>query len=239
MPFPYPYRTCTLVSDVCGDRDPCDADVATPKVNLDALVEAADDIASADGIDAVTMRRLAERCGVGVMTIYGYVRTKEELLALLADRYLSDIELPDPGMRWQDQLMALYCSVREVMLGHPTLVPIIANQRLDGRSAYRGAEVVCAALRATGMLDRAVITAFATLTSFTVGSVQRELAAMDSAAQPGLASLPAAEFPNVVSLFGPLVVGDADQNFYDGLQLVIDAIGTRIPRRARSRQFNH
>jgi AcrR family transcriptional regulator len=79
--------------------------VAAPKVKLEALVEAAADIASADGIDAVTMRRLAERCGVGVMTIYGYVRTKEELLAVLADRYLAEIELPDPAMRWHDQLV--------------------------------------------------------------------------------------------------------------------------------------
>jgi AcrR family transcriptional regulator len=212
--------------------------VALPKVNLEALVEAAADIASADGIDAVTMRRLAERCGVGVMTIYGYVRTKEELLAVLADRYLAEIELPDAAMRWQDQLVALYCSLRQVMLKHPTLVPIIANQRLDRRSAYRGAEVVCAALRANGMADREVITSFATLTSFTVGSVQRELAAMGSAARPGLASLPAAEFPNVVSLFGSLVTGDAEQNFTDGLQLVIDAIATRMPRRLKSRQYN-
>jgi AcrR family transcriptional regulator len=226
-------------ADVCRDRDPREADVATPKVNLEALVDAADDIAGADGIDAVTMRRLAQRCGVGVMTIYGYVRTKEELLAVLADRYLADVELPDPAMRWQDQLMALYFSVRQVMLKHPALVPIIANQRLDGRSAYRGAELVCAALRATGMPDREVITSFATLTSFTVGSVQRELAAMDAAARPGLASLPAAEFPTVVSLFGPLVAGDAEQNFSDGLRLVIDAIATRVPRRQKSGRSNH
>jgi len=220
------------------DGNPGEADVAATKVNLEALVEAAADIASADGIDAVTMRRLAERCSVGVMTIYGYVRTKEELLAVLADRYLAEIELPDPAMCWQDQLVALYCSLREVILKHPTLAPIIANQRLDRRSAYRGAEVVCAALRATGMSDRDVITSFATLTSFTVGSVQRELAAIDSDARPGLASLSAAEFPNVVSLFGPLVTGDAEQNFCDGLQLVIDAIATRIPRRLTSGQFN-
>ena len=171
------------------------ADVAAAKVSLEALVEAAAGIANAEGIDAVTMRRLAERCGVGVMTIYGYVRTKEELLTVLADRYLAEIELPNPDMRWQDQLVTLFCSVREVMLKHPTLVPIIANQRLDTRAASRGAEVVCGALRATGMLDRDVIMSFATLTSFTVGSVQRELAAMESAARPGLASLPVAEFP--------------------------------------------
>jgi AcrR family transcriptional regulator len=205
-------------------------------VNLETLVDAAADIASADGIDAVTMRRLAERCGVGVMTIYGYVRTKEELLAELADRYLAEIDLPDPATRWQDQLVALYCSVRQVMLKHPTLVPIIATQRLDRRSAYRGAEVVCAALGTTGMSDREVITSFATLTSFTVGSVQRELAATRSAARAGLADLPITEFPNVVSLFAEADVGDVEQDFCDGLQLVIDAIAIRVPRKRRSRQ---
>ncbi|MBI2695743.1 TetR/AcrR family transcriptional regulator [Mycobacterium nebraskense] len=213
--------------------------MAVPKVSLEALVDAAADIADADGIDAVTMRRLAERCGVGVMTIYGYIRTKEQLLAVLADRYLAEIDMPSPDMAWQDQLVTLFRSVREVMLKHPTLVPIIANQRLDTTAAYRGAEVVCAALRAAGMPDRDVITSFATVTSFTVGSVQRELAAMDSATRPGLAALPAAEFPNVFSLFGPLVTGDAGQHFYDGLQMVIDAIDTRVPKRRKSRQSNH
>jgi AcrR family transcriptional regulator len=212
--------------------------VAVPKVSLEALVDAAADIADADGIDAVTMRRLAERCGVGVMTIYGYIRTKEELLAVLADRYLAEIDMPGPDMAWQDQLETLFRSVREVMLKHPTLVPIIANQRLDTTAAYRGAEVVCGALRAAGMSDRDVITSFATLTSFTVGSVQRELAAMDSAARPGLATLPVAEFPNVVSLFGPLVTGDAGGHFCDGLQMVIGAIDTRVPRRRKPRQPN-
>ncbi|ORV54300.1 hypothetical protein AWC05_16945 [Mycobacterium florentinum] len=207
-------------------------------MSLEALVDAAADIADADGIDAVTMRRLAERCGVGVMTIYGYIRTKEQLLAVLADRYLAEIDMPDPDMAWQDQMVTLFRSVREVMLKHPTLVPIIANQRLDTTAAYRGAEVVCAALRAVGMPDRDVITSFATLTSFTVGSVQRELAAMDSAARPVLAALPVAEFPNVVSLFGPLVTGDPGQHFCDGLQMVIGAIDTRVPKRRKTRQLN-
>ncbi|WAJ43504.1 hypothetical protein OK015_20145 [Mycobacterium sp. Aquia_216] len=47
-------------------------------------------------------------------------------------------------MSWQDQLVMLSRSVREVMLKHPTRVPIIANHSLDTTAAYRGAEVVCA-----------------------------------------------------------------------------------------------
>jgi Tetracyclin repressor-like, C-terminal domain len=119
--------------------------------------------------------------------------------------------------------------VREVMLAHPALVPIVATQRFDGRSAYRGAEVVCGALRATGMADRDVLAAFAALTSFTVGSVQRELGGTEATSRPGLAALPAAEFPNMVALFGALITRDAEQDFRDGLQLIIDAISTRVP----------
>jgi AcrR family transcriptional regulator len=192
------------------------------------LVDAAADIATSAGVDALTMRSLADRCGVGVMTIYGYVRTKQELLAVLADRLLAEIDLPDTSTDWRDQLNALFLSVRDVMLAHPALVPILATQRLDGESAYRGAEVVCGALRARGMADHDVLAAFATLTSFTVGSVQRQLGGQ-ATSRPGLATLPAAEFPNMLALLGALVSRDADRDFRDGLQLIIDAIGARMP----------
>jgi len=203
--------------------------MAAPKLSLEMLADAAASIADREGIDALTMRRLAEHCGVGVMTIYGYVRTKEELLQVLADRFLAEIDLPDPAVLWQKQLAEVYHSVRGVMLAHPALVPIIATQRLDTRSAYRGAEVVCGALRATGMADKDVLSAFTTLTSFTVGSVQRELGGKDATSRPGLAALPAAEFPTVVALFGALVSRDAAQDFDEGLRLLIDALALRVP----------
>jgi AcrR family transcriptional regulator len=147
----------------------------TAKLSLEALVDAAEDIATRDGVDAVSMRRLAEHCGVGAMTIYGYVRTKEELLGALADRFLGEIDLPDHGAPWQEQVAAVFGSVRDVMLAHPALTPILAGQRVDVTSAYRGAEVVFGALRGAGLADEDVVTAFRALAAFTVGSVQREI----------------------------------------------------------------
>jgi hypothetical protein len=68
--------------------------IAVPRVKLEAFAAAAAGLAGADGIDAVAMRRLGKRCTTGMMTIYGYVTTKEDLSAVPADRDLTEIELP-------------------------------------------------------------------------------------------------------------------------------------------------
>lgn len=204
--------------------------MAIPKLNLDLVIDTAVQIAAAEGVEALTMRRLADRCGVGVMTLYGYVRTKEELLGLLADRFLSEIELPDPAAPWREQLTELFESVRAVMLAHPALAPIVAGQRIDSRSAYRGAEAVFAALRAEGMSAPDVLTAFTTLTAFTVGSVQRELGIKVPASLPALAALPAEEFPHLAELAGAFVTRDPRGEFRRGLRLLLDGLAARMAR---------
>ncbi|MCW3014234.1 MAG: Transcriptional regulator, TetR family [Solirubrobacterales bacterium] len=203
------------------------------KLSLEVLVDAAARIAVAEGVEAVSMRRLAERCGVGVMTLYGYVRTKEELLGALADRFLAEIRLPPPDAPWAEQLAVLFGSVREVMLAHPALIPIVATQRIDGAAAYRGAEVVFAALYAEGVPDGDVLAAFSALTAFTIGCVQREAGVSPEAGAvlPALAALPPDEFPHVVSLTRALVSRDPARDFADGLRLIIDGIAARVPAR--------
>lgn len=201
-----------------------------PKLSLEVLVAAAAEIAVDEGVEAVSMRKLADRCGVGVMTLYGYVRTKEELLGALADRFLSEIPMPPDDAPWTEQVAALFGSVRDVMLAHPALAPILATQRIDGTAAYRGAELVFAALRAESVPDADILTAFAGLTSFTIGAVQREIgmaAQAGGASLPALAALPPADFPHVVALAGGLVARDPAKDFADGLRLILDGIATR------------
>jgi AcrR family transcriptional regulator len=202
--------------------------MATTKLSLHTLVDAAEELATRDGIDALSMRRLAEHCGVGAMTIYGYVRTKEDLLGALADRFLSEIEMPAADVSPRDQVADVFGSVRQVMLAHPALTPILAGQRVDGTSAYRGAEVVFGALRDIGLADDDVITAFRALTAFTVGSVQREIGILSGESSlPRLAALPADDFPNVTSLAGPLAARDPADDFARGLRMLIDGIAPR------------
>jgi TetR/AcrR family transcriptional regulator, tetracycline repressor protein len=175
------------------------------------------------------MRRLAARCEVGAMTRYGYVRTKEELLSALANRFMSEIELPGGEERpWDEQIASVFRSVRLVFLKHPELLPIAASQRLEGAGVYRGAELVFAALRRAGLDDRQVVVAFDALTSFTVGAAQREagLGAHDAETLPGIRELPPESFANVIGLAGLLITRDPAQSFDAGLELLLAGIAS-------------
>jgi AcrR family transcriptional regulator len=202
----------------------------TRRLTLETIVDAAAELVAEEGVEALSMRRLARRCGVGAMTLYGYVRTKEELLGALANKFFADLEPVDRnGVGWQDEIAAVFRSVRQVFLQHPELVPIVATQRIDGIAAYRGAEIVLGALRRAGLGDHDVISAFDALTSLTIGSVQREtgLNAHSSKSLTGIRDLPRDEFGNVISLAGELMTRDPERDFEVGLDLLVRGIASK------------
>src|SRR5438132_8355656 len=95
------------------------------RLTLDAIVDAAAALIDAEGFQALTMRRIAEECGVGVMTLYGYVRTKEEILGALSDRLLGEVELPSKrGRPWTARVADVFRSVHRVFSAHPELAQI-------------------------------------------------------------------------------------------------------------------
>jgi AcrR family transcriptional regulator len=149
---------------------------AARRVTLDAIVDAAAALIETEGFEALTMRRIAEECGVGVMTLYGYVRTKEEILGALSDRLLGEVDLPAPDGPWTEQVAEVFRSVHRVFSAHPELASIASTQPIDGLAAYRGAERVLAALRGAGFGDDEAFWAFDTLVCYTAGFSQREVA---------------------------------------------------------------
>lgn len=95
-----------------------------PKASIDEIIDAAIALADADGLEAVTMRSVAERVGVGAMTLYGYVPGRPEMLGLMVDQVASEGErLPHTGdvsarvTRIADELMGEYQR-------HPWLVDV-------------------------------------------------------------------------------------------------------------------
>jgi len=193
------------------------------------VVDAAAEIVAAEGYQALSMRRLAARCGVAPMTLYSYIGTKDELLQALMNRVLADNEVPtDPSTPWQAQVAQTFRFTRARLLEHPELLPVAATQRIEGAAAYRGAEALFATLRAAGLSGDHIVQAFDALVSFTVGFTQREAALRlsDTAALPGLRELPRDEFPNVLALAGILMTRDMEENFNAGLDLLIAGIAS-------------
>lgn len=201
------------------------------RLSLDAIVKSATRVVETEGFDGLTMRKVAAGCGVTVMALYGYVRTREELIAAVMDHLLAEIPLPDvDGLSWQEQVAEVFRTVNRAFEAHPVLSEIVGHQPLDSLAFYRGAEVALQALRRAGLGDHEVADAIGTLTSFTFGfgqrQAQRRMRSIQSATRLAqIRSLPADEFPTVVDLAGVLVTwGDAERHFEQGLQLVIDGI---------------
>jgi AcrR family transcriptional regulator len=220
-------------------------DVARPRagdLRREDVIDAAAELVADGGYAGLSMRALAERCGVATMTLYRHVRTKEDLLGALADRVLGELELPAPGtLAWQEEIAGVFRSMHALLLQHPDLVEIAAKQHVAGEAAYRGAEVVLDALRRAGIDGEAAASAFAMLVAYTLGFVQQQLHM--SADGTGLADrlavlerLPADDFENLSRLGGVFLLRYSDRHFDDGLDVIIRGLATKAQRkRAKGR----
>lgn len=206
------------------------ARATTPALSLAAIVDAAEELVAAEGIEGLSMRKLAKTCGVGAMTLYGYVPTKDDLLGALADRLLADLAVPGPtDGDWAYRIAAVFHALRRAFLDHPALLPIAAGHRVGGLTAYRGAEIVLGALREAGLDDGQSISAFTALTSFTVGACQRQVGLTGPAVStrprlPVGATLPNQESDHVARLAGRLAAPDFEVEFSAGLDLLITGL---------------
>jgi AcrR family transcriptional regulator len=96
------------------------AGVRATKLDREAIADAALRLVDAEGLDALSMRRLAADLGVGTMTLYSYVRTKDELLALVVDAVMAEVVVPGPLPEgWRDALAAIARRSHAAFQRHP------------------------------------------------------------------------------------------------------------------------
>jgi AcrR family transcriptional regulator len=96
------------------------------------IVAAAVEVLDAEGLDALTMRRLGSRLGVAAMSLYRHVPNRDALLAAVANRLFSEmvIEL-DPADSWTGALTRFGTAYRRMLLAHPHAVPLLATHPVD------------------------------------------------------------------------------------------------------------
>jgi AcrR family transcriptional regulator len=118
-----------------------------PGLSREQITQTAIRIADTEGFEAVTMKRIATELDSGTMTLYYYVRTKADIVALMQDAILADILIPDDELPtyWRDAVTAIARRTRDVLLAHPWSLSAL-NDAQFGPNAMHHIEQSLAAL---------------------------------------------------------------------------------------------
>jgi AcrR family transcriptional regulator len=133
-------------------------------------------IADSEGLDAVSMRRVAAGLGTGAASLYRYVETREELLDLMTDSVGGEYALPGPSGDWLADLLAISEQSRAVMARHPWLAGLMITRPVLGPNGVRMLEQALAVLAPHPADIATKLEAFAVLNGITALFVQYELA---------------------------------------------------------------
>jgi TetR/AcrR family transcriptional regulator, tetracycline repressor protein len=101
-----------------------------PSLTREGVADRALALADAEGLEAVTIRRLATELGVTPMALYWHFRTKEDLLGGLADRVLDAVEVPEPTGDWAADMRTALVALITAMRPHPQAAQLVADRVL-------------------------------------------------------------------------------------------------------------
>ena len=216
-----------------------------PSLTLERIANVALTVGDADGLDAITIKRISRELGVATMTVYGYVRSKEEILAAMTDVAVREIRVPVDGP-WQDRLRAFFSSMHEMQRRHPVVALLNARQPLAvGHNTLHAIDQVLAIVLESGLSGAAAVLAFRSLASYTLGSSLFYIVRTGDLANHALLqrdhamhAIDPSQYPHIAALAPQLSSEGASDHFARGLSDLIDGISaeaTASKRRNRSR----
>jgi AcrR family transcriptional regulator len=196
-------------------------------------------IADAEGFEAVSMRNVARSLGVGAMTLYSYVASKDDLLDLVFDELMGELLLPEPLPEdWREALSAIARRTRDVWLRHPWIASSIGERAGFGPNAMRHVEQSLAAVEGLGVDGADAMAILGAVDDYALGHTMRRVLQQADRSEEQRAVMEAywadmlasGEFPRLARIAeGPWEL-DHDERFERGLQWVLDGIAARYER---------
>lgn len=191
------------------------------------------------GLDALSMPTLARALDCGVMTLYGYVDNKDDLLDAVAQAGLLDLHLPRPLPDLPHAILLVWGrALRQTLLAHPSLAPIFLSHAVIGPGIFRGIEGLLTALERGGLPPQQAIHAVYAVLIYATGFVAWELprvhhqthAEYAATWRREFAGLPPEQFPLTATVLGELAELASPSQFELGLAALVTGLG--VARRA-------
>lgn len=221
-----------------------------PKVTLAEIVAAAIRIADAEGLEAVSTRRVAETVGISPMSFYTHVPGKAELLDLMLDtvggRDIGEVPEFDPS-QWRANLTLMAVGLRDFYLRHPWVIDLATHRPVLGPGTMTAYEFALRVVDGLGLTPIEMDLVVTTIGSYTIGSARsqaqakkvREATGLSDdqwwyAIEPYLSTRDFSAWP-VSQRIGPIVgelygLGDPDMAFKFGIERLLDGFAVLIER---------
>ncbi|AEH11504.1 MULTISPECIES: TetR/AcrR family transcriptional regulator [Protofrankia] len=232
-----------------------------PGLSRDAIVDAAITLADAEGLGAVSIRRVAAALGARPMSLYSHIKRKDDLFELMTDKAIADIIVPEPlPANWREALWTIAQQTRAVTLRRPWIVKARGTWPRLGPNAIRHMEQSLAAVASLDIDQRRKICILRTIDTYTIGHIVTEhleqrmpprdsgnAAEQQHLMQSYLRALVATgDYPRIADLGPDLALltdrGEAQQRFDEGLEWVLAGIAAslaELPRGARRPDTSH
>lgn len=208
---------------------------AKAPLSVESVVEAGLRVLREEGIDAVSMRRVAADLDTGPASLYVYVENRQDLLNKMFDAVVGEIDIseaPTPA-RWREQLEQLATRIRDAMDRYPGIARVPLANVPTGPNAMRVADHTLGLLRAGGVDDRSaawfvdVVSLYINAASFETSIYVAERADQEAVAgelQDLFAGIDPKRFPNFAALGPALTSGSGDERFAFGIRLMINGL---------------
>ena len=208
------------------------------RLTRERVIDAGMRVMDTEGLDAVSMRRVAREVGVEAMSLYNHVRDKDDLLQGICDRVMLDFEFPEETGYWVEMCKAGARSWRRVLQAHPDVMRLFAETHGPSPASPGSllpTEFALGLLRAGGLSDRDTVQAFHVFGGYIQGFVMMEGGAIRKASGDHAAfsqelthALPPDAFPVLRAVSQYFEECTADEQFEFGLDLLIEGLRAKV-----------
>jgi AcrR family transcriptional regulator len=203
------------------------------------VIEAALRVMDQEGLEAVSMRRVAREVGVEAMSLYHHVEDKEDLLDGICELVMAEFDFPERVDDWAENCRRGARAWRRLLQAHPAVMRLFAEQRGPVRSidSMRPMEFALEILRGAGLSDRDTAQAFHAFGGYIQGFVMMELGSIAGGSDEEhmkmhaeLAAAMPGEFPALQAVSKYFAECEPDEQFEFGLELLIRGLEVKARR---------
>lgn len=201
-------------------------------LSREQVLHAALQLADESGIEALSMRKLAQKLGVKAMSLYNHIANKDDLIDGIVDRVVNEIEVPDLGLDWQVAMRRRAISAHGTLLRHSwATMPLVSRVNV-GPAMLRYVDATLGCLREAGfsleMADHAWNAMDSHIYGFTLQELNFPFEPEDyaEAAKSGLPLIPSAQYPYLNQLTHAVIERRYNglHNFEFGLDLLLNGL---------------